>query len=166
MLRSLIVKTSFFYLSHNDHSCSKTLPFSKTLSLSRNADEHFRSCDDGCFHWVHSRADDGSDLFTCKWRSWDAFLSNLFHLSSKWDFKADFQNNLRQRCYLHPKLVDGVDSRLLNFRDELTFHSLEMKSWKRCWSPLRQDLLKESCWVFFFKISKSHPNSSPFIKAE
>lgn len=116
MLRSLLVKTSFFYLSHNDHSGSKTLPLSKTLSLSRNADEHFRSCDDGCFHWVHSRADDGSDLFTCKWRSRDAFLSNLFHLSSKWDFKADFQNNLRQRCYLHPKLVDGVDTQTSEFQ--------------------------------------------------
>lgn len=41
--------------------------------------------------------------------------------------------------------------RLLNFRDELTFHSLETKSWKRCWSPLRQDLLKESCWFFSLK---------------
>lgn len=39
----------------------------------------------GIFFRVRSRADDGSNPFTCKWTSQDVFPPNLFHLSSKWD---------------------------------------------------------------------------------
>lgn len=108
-------------------------PVSKTLQLSRNADECFRGSNNGCFLRVLSRADDGSNPFTCKWTSQDVFLSNLFYLSLKCDINMLLPLSLiskkylsiySSKCILRPMTLTPT---LLYLRDHFTFHEKSLK---------------------------------------